>query len=359
MSKSKMTFNSPAISNIVLEGDNNLAPRGGHIIVGGTIQSNISGLDIIELQGGHTVNMISRDAAIEEIIATNGTINFDNHVSFGRFSGAATVFAVIGNANIVNINLLGDNNIVSQNNQDVQQARFSGTKITIGSQGVVNYTGYGLPIKDVIMSAGAHFGCVINDSKYKLDAENNIQFNNVDLEKLVQVADFMYDKFGDQEDVVINYDAIFDLKTYHKLCSKFGKNTAQNFIVSKETLVDMYSVQKDSEIIESIDKMLVNSFLINSIFPEKQVIDFNSIDEFINDNYFELAGIAKNPLEKSFEGKFGTATEILREISSFLTLNASTEDIDTSFDVINEATKLPDEDIDVTGNIEDMVLLHE
>jgi hypothetical protein len=72
---------------------------------------------------------------------------------------------------------------------------------------------------------------------------------------------------------------------------------------------------------------------------------FNNIENFINDNYFELVGIAKNPLKTGFDGKFGVATEILTEIFSFLDLN----------DVIAQ-TILPEEDIDVTGNIEEDIL---
>ena len=46
-----------------------------------------------------------------------------------------------------------------------------------------------------------------------------------------------------------------------------------------------------------------------------------------------------------FYGKFGVATEILTEISSFLDLNG-----------VIEQTQLPEEDIDVTGNIEEDIL---
>lgn len=377
MSKGKITLNSTQTSNITLvsgaNGQDNIIIKNpvingvlnntsvpcGNCTSNNSIDCNhISGADSIEVLGGHTLNASSKDTTIKEIIATNGTINFDNNLSFGHFSGADTVFGGVGTANVnlaaIDLGLFGKGDVTlhsdinmfsSQNNQDVQQSRFSGTKITIDSQGRLNLTGNELPIEEIIMSDGAQLQCVVNNNQYKLDSTKDIKLDSKDLKQLIKVTDFMYDKFGDQKDIIINYDYIADLKIYHKLCNKIGKNSVQNFIESKETLVDMYSVKENAEIIESIDRMLVNFYLISSIFPEHQVIDFNNIDEFINNNYFELAGIAKKPLKTGFYGKFGVATEILTEISSFLDLNG-----------VIEQTQLPEEDIDVTGNIEEDIL---
>ena len=332
MSKGKITLNSTQTSNITLvsgaNGQDNIIIKNpvingvlnntsvpcGNCTSNNSIDCNhISGADSIEVLGGHTLNASSKDTTIKEIIATNGTINFDNNLSFGHFSGADTVFGGVGTANVnlaaIDLGLFGKGDVTlhsdinmfsSQNNQDVQQSRFSGTKITIDSQGRLNLTGNELPIEEIIMSDGAQLQCVVNNNQYKLDSTKDIKLDSKDLKQLIKVTDFMYDKFGDQKDIIINYDYIADLKIYHKLCNKIGKNSVQNFIESKETLVDMYSVKENAEIIESIDRMLVNFYLISSIFPEHQVIDFNNIDEFINNNYFELAGIAKKPLKTCF-----------------------------------------------------------
>ena len=394
MSKGKIILNSTQTSNITLvsseNGQTNIIMKAPVIINGGLNSALINGVQVmstngsldcthvsgvgsIEVLGGHTLNAISKDTTIEEIIVTNGTINFDNDISFGHFAvaapvfdvaGAAPVFDVVGAAPIfdvvgADINIattdlglfgkydftLQSNMLSSQNNQDVQQSRFSGTKITIGSQGRLNLTGSELPIEEIIMSDGAQLQCVVNNNQYTLDSTRDVKLDSKDLKQLIKVTEFMYDKFGDQKDIIINYDDIADLKIYHRLCNKIGKNSVQNFIESKEALVDIYSVEENAKIIESIDKMLVNSLLINSIFPEHQVIDFDNIDKLINDNYFELVGIAKNPLEKGFYGKFGVATEILKEISSFLDLND-----------VTAQTILPEEGIGVTGNTEENIL---
>src|SRR5690606_1573858 len=79
--------------------------------------THVSGVGSIEVLGGHTLNAISKDTTIEEIIATNGTINFDNNISFGHFSGAATVFGRVGAANVnlaaIDLGLFGKGDVVT------------------------------------------------------------------------------------------------------------------------------------------------------------------------------------------------------------------------------------------------------
>ena len=248
MSKGKIIFNSSQTSNVILENGYGINIT-NNLVIDSSVNSVYSDVGSIEVLGGHTLNAINKDIAIEEIIVTNGTINFDNNISFGRISGAATVFGVVGAANVdlaaIDLGLFGKGDVTlhsdinmfsSQNNQDVQQSRFPGTKITIGSQGRLNLTGSELPIEEIIMSDGAQFQCVVNNNQYILDSTKDAKLDSKDLKQLIKVTEFMYDKFGDQKDIIINYDDIADLKIYHKLCNKIGKNSVQNFIESKKAL---------------------------------------------------------------------------------------------------------------------------
>lgn len=301
MSKGKLTLSSNKTSTVTLSPswNNNANIPSLDVTV---ISGNLSGIDIIEVQDGHTLNATNTDNIIKEIILVDGIINLDN--------------------------------------QSILQPSIPKTKITLKSKGKLNLTGNEFPIKEVTMSNGAQFECVINGNQYKLEANSNIQFDSKDFKQLIKVTDFMYDKFSDQKDIIISYDYddIVNLKNYQQLCKKIGKNVVQKFMLSKKALVDIDFIKEHSATILSIDKVLLTPYWFEFLFPKKEIIDFASIDKLINNNYFELSAIAKKPLNSGFDGKIFNATEILYKISSFLIL---------------DDVKFSEEDIEVVGTNSD------
>ncbi len=271
MSKGKITLNSNQTSsatlvNTAVVGGANIVLNGNNMNVTGSINGgNIVGLQIIELQGSHTLNATDDDAHVKEILVQEGVLKYTKNFP------------------------------LKLNNQGT-------VDITIGSKGKVDITGSDLwLINKIDISNGGEFNYTINKTTL-----NGKEFND-----LIKVKYFVLDNFYNQKDILVEYSQVKSLNLYQECYSK-------------------------------LDKKIVQKFIAPTNSPEKKIIDFVAIDKFINDNYFELTGIAKNPLEKGFEGKLGTATEILQEISSFLTLN----------DVVKASIEPLEENIDISGGLD-------
>lgn len=58
--------------------------------------------------------------------------------------------------------------------------------------------------------------------------------------------------------------------------------------------------------------------ILDSVFSEKQAVDFSTLNHFMDENYFELTGVAINPLT-GFDGKL--TTKVMGKISSFLPID--------------------------------------
>lgn len=100
-----------------------------------------------------------------------------------------------------------------------------------------------------------------------------------------------------------DYSGAGALRAYKKLCKDFGNDVVQSFINSRA---------------EVVNNSLITDNLLGSVFPEKNAVDFEAINNFIGEKYFELTGVAKNPLT-GFDGKL--TTEVIGEISSFLSID--------------------------------------
>jgi hypothetical protein len=246
----------------------------------GSINGKVSGVDTLEALNGSTTNVKS-STLIKKIIATSGTINFDNNYQTAKL-----------------------------------------TDIEIGSNGSVNLIGHNL-VKTIDVSIGGHFQYVADDMKYTLDATKNMKITSSDLEQLTKVSDFMHDTLSDQDYLISDHTNIGGLRAYQKLCKKFGNDTVQSFINSREEVVNINSITDPVMLAENISEDLgLFKSPLSSLFSEKNDIDFQSIDNLIYNNYFELTGVTKT----SVRIQEIIPTEVVGEISSFLDLN----DVDLS-----------------------------
>lgn len=303
MSKSKIKFGSKSSSSIICTDDVN------HTLNTSSFSSDdIIDASSLEVLDGHEVTLVNKSMYIEEIVVTDGRMDFAHYPYCTNLS----------------------------NNQII---------ITIGSKGKLSLTGHELPIKEVTIHSGGQLRFVLENYQYQLNANDDIQFNSNCLKQLVQTTNFMYDRFANKENIIIDHNNTAGLKKYKKLCEIFGKDTVQNFIKTKEPLITFDYISKNLEKPDLMKNSLLSSFIKKHSLSTKQTIDFKAIDkviaQFINDHYFELTGIAKKPLEKGFEEKFGNANEILKNISSFLNLN----------DIINHSPPSPEENIETSGDL--------
>ena len=91
--------------------------------------------------------------------------------------------------------------------------------------------------------------------------------------------------------------------------------------IPREELFNTSLITDNEELLSSISGELYSYLLgsiLDSVFQEKNAVDFGVIDNFIGKNYFELTGVAKDPLT-GFDGKL--TTEVIGEISSFLSID--------------------------------------
>jgi hypothetical protein len=241
----------------------------------GGIVPKISGPEALEVINGGTINVKS-STLIKKIIATNGTINVDNNYQTSKL-----------------------------------------TDIEIGNNGNVNLIGHNL-VKTIDISIGGHFQYVADDMKYTLDATKDMKITSSDLEQLIKVSDFMHDTLSYQNCIINDYTDIGGLRAYQKLCKKFGNDTVQSFINSREEVVDINSITDPTTLAENISEDLgLFKSPFSFLFPEKNDIDFQSIDNLINDNYFEFTGVTKSLVR----AQDIIPTEIIGEISPFLYLS--------------------------------------
>jgi hypothetical protein len=194
-------------------------------------------------------------------------------------------------------------------------------KITIGDSGILNlFDGF---LKEIDISKGGQFNYISKDRvEYRVDAIENIKLNSSQLVNLMEVSDLIHEKY--LKDQVLGCQDISVLRGYTKLCVELGKNQVKSIIKSrKENIIDINLTLKG---VESLDEIFVDAkklpssvldSMISSIFPgvEEKNIDFNYIDNFIYRNYFEIAGVAKDPLS-GFDQKL--VLDVVGEIASFL-----------------------------------------
>lgn len=189
---------------------------------------DIINADTLEVLNGHEVTLVNKNMYMKEIIVIEGKINFGHYPSH-----------------------------TSSDNKTI---------IKIGSKGKLSLTGKELPIKEITMESGSEFHCILENYQYKLNANDNIQFNSNYLKQLVQVTNFMQNNFGNKEKVNINYSNTAELVKYQKLCEKIGKKTVQDFINSKKPLITFDSINKDIGYTGFMKKSFVSS-CVKKYFP--------------------------------------------------------------------------------------------
>ena len=232
--------------------------------------------DIIEVQDGAMITVESTEI-IQRLIANNGVINVDN-----KFPTAEK------------------------------------TDIAISNNGSVNLTGYNLVKTINILNGGSLQYTTDNDIIYTLQTDQNINLSSNDFKTLINVAEFMHNSL-DKEG--FDYSDAGALKVYKKLCEDFGNEIVQSFISSRAEVVDTSLITDNEELLNSISGKPYSymlSSILDSVFPEKQAVDFSTLNHFIGKKYFELTGVAIDPLT-GFDGKL--TTEVIGEISSFLSID--------------------------------------
>lgn len=180
MGKNKVIFKSKGDSYVIcidnLENTLNISTFNGDDIINA---------DSLEVLNGHEVTLVNKSICIKEIIVTEGKMNFDHYPTRNN----------------------PDNSVI----------------IKIGSKSKLSLTGCELPIKEITMASGSQFRCVIENYQYQLNANDDIQFNSNHLKQLIQTTNFMYGRFANKENVIIDCNNIADLKKYKKLCEIIGK----------------------------------------------------------------------------------------------------------------------------------------
>lgn len=275
MNKCKLIVNSSQISNISLvsnQSANQIANfTNGAVATVNLANGPISGLEVIEVKGGHIINVVNKSQSSIESIVTNGTMNYNNKIKVGA--------------------------VVS---------------VEVGVSGIVNFTGKKPLIKQIDIKAGSKLTFVEKSNRYQLNAVKDFKGDHKDLKLLFEFSDFMHSRFDNLVSDLksdIDYHNIAGFRAYHKLCDKLGKETVQGFVNSKETVV------------APEDFPMNNTDFLRHILTEKKEINFKLVDQFINKNYFEFTSIAKDPLKEGFNGRIGYAKEILEQITSYLDLN--------------------------------------
>jgi hypothetical protein len=261
----------------------NLEELGRLTIAPGTTLDDILGdiptfakVDEIAVQNGAIITVESTEI-IQRLIANNGVINVDN-----KF-------------------------------QTAEKA-----DIAISNNGSVNLTGYNLVKTINILNGGSLQYTTDNDIIYTLQTDQNINLSSNDFKTLINVAEFMHNSSGED---CFDYSGAGTLRDYKKLCEDFGNEIVQSFISSRAEVVDTSLITDNEELLNSISGEPYSSVLgsiLDSVFPEKNAVDFGALDNFIGEKYFELTGVAKDPLT-GFDGKL--TTEVIGEISSFLSID--------------------------------------
>ena len=170
-----------------------------------------------------------------------------------------------------------------------------------------------------ILNGGSIQYTTDNDIIYTLRTDQNINLSSNDFKTLINVAEFMQNSLGEES---FDYSGAGTLRDYKRLCEDFGNGIVQSFISSRAEVVDTSLITDNEELLNSISGKPYSymlSSILGYVFPEKQAIDFSTLNHFIDEKYFELTGVAKDPLLTGFDGKL--TTEVIGEISSFLSID--------------------------------------
>lgn len=270
--------------------------------------------DLEELNGNLTINPGT---------TLNNCIVFDDYETPEDIIGLAGVGAIkvqdgaIITAESTEIiqSLIADNGVINVDNKFQTTGK---TDIAISNNGSINLTGYNL-VKTIDISNGGSLQYTTdNDIIYTLQTNQNINLSSNDFKTLINVAEFIHNSLDNEG---FDYNDAGALRVYKKLCENFGNEIVQSFINSRTEVVDTSFITDNEELLNTTSGEHYSSVLgsiLGSVFPEKNAIDFVAIDNFISEQYFELTGVAKDPLT-GFDEKL--TTKVIGEISSFLSID--------------------------------------